>query len=210
MLNLLPREDKFHKLISELEAQANASARMLKDLIEKRGDSAAITEISQGISENKREAKKVLESLNQEICRTLITPFDREDIQAFSVLLYNIPKLIEKIKERIITHNIYPYNNDFNKFAEIIERQADALEAVVQELSGKFNARTINAKAAVLDELEDQGDAVLGQLIASSFHDIADVRELMIRKDIYEMLEDVTDLYRDASNVAHQIVLKHT
>lgn len=210
MLNILPREDKFYRLIQGLEAHAGASALLLKDLIEKRNDPAAIVEISRGISNHKREAKKLLEIVNQEIARTLITPFDRDDIQAFSVLIYNIPKQIEKIKERILTHEIYPFNGDFNKFVAIIERQADALSAVVAELSEKFNPQALNAKAAVLDELEDQGDAVLGQLIASSFHDIADVRELMLRKDIYEMLEDVTDLYRDAANVAHQIVLKHS
>ncbi len=210
MLNILPREDKFYRLIQDLEAHAGASALLLKDLIEKRNDPAAIAEIGRGISSHKREAKKLLEIVNQEIARTLITPFDRDDIQAFSVLIYNIPKQIEKIKERILTHEIYPFNGDFNKFVAIIERQADALSAVVAELSEKFNPQALNAKAAVLDELEDQGDAVLGQLIASSFHDIADVRELMLRKDIYEMLEDVTDLYRDAANVAHQIVLKHS
>lgn len=210
MLNILPREDKFYKLISELEVHANGSARLLKELIEKRGEAALIAEISKAILSHKREAKKVLEVLNMEVARTLITPFDREDIQAFSVLLYNIPKQIEKIKDRIVTHEVFPFNGDFNKFVTIIDRQADALAAVVAELSDKFDPRALSAKAAVLDELEDQGDVVLGQLIASSFHDIADVRELILRKDIYEMLEDVTDLYRDAANVAHQIVLKHS
>ncbi len=210
MLNLLPREDKFYKLLKDLESHTNTSCRLLKSLVDNRHDQDAIQQASEGIYKAKRDAKKSLEVITQEICRTLITPFDREDIQEFSSALYNIPKLNAKITDRMLTHNIYPFNGDFNKFVEIIEREAEAMSAVVNELQGKLNAKTITAKAAILHELEDQGDVVLGQLIASSFHDISDVRELILRKDIYEMMEDVTDLYRDAANVALQIILKHS
>jgi uncharacterized protein Yka (UPF0111/DUF47 family) len=210
MLNLLPREDKFYKMLKELESQAHISARLLKSLVDNRHDADAIKQASEGIYKAKRESKKAMEVITQEICRTLITPFDREDIQQFAAVLYNIPKMVAKITDRMITHAIYPFNGDFNKFVDIIEREADAMSAVVAELSGKLNSKTVHAKAAILHELEDQGDVILGQLIASSFHDIADTRELILRKDIYEMLEDVTDLYRDAANVALQIILKHS
>jgi uncharacterized protein len=193
-----------------LNGHASKSCRLLKTMIEQRYDEAAIGAASEGIRKSKREAKKALEIITQEICRTLITPFDREDIQQFAVVLYHIPKLIDKITVRLLTHDMYSFNGDFNTFVAIIERQAEAMSAVLQEFSGKLNTKTVNAKAAILHELEDQGDVVLGQLIASSFHDIADVRELILRKDIYEMLEDVTDQYRDAANVALQIILKHS
>jgi uncharacterized protein Yka (UPF0111/DUF47 family) len=210
MFNFLPREEKFIKMLMELEAHANQSCRLLKVMVELRAEASAIEQASEGIRRSKREAKKVMEHITQEICRTLITPFDREDIQEFAVSLYHIPKLIDKITVRLLTHDMHPFNGDFNKFVEIIERQAEAMSAVIKEFSGKLNTKTVNAKAAILHELEDQGDVVLGQLIASSFHDIADIRELILRKDIYEMLEDVTDQYRDAANVALQIILKHS
>ncbi len=210
MFNLLPREDKFLKMLQDLEMASNRCSRLLKKLVEHRDDEAVVKEAAEEIYRHKREAKKIQETLTQEICRTLITPFDREDLQEFAVALYNIPKLVTKITDRLNTHHMYPYNGDFNKFVELIDRQAEAMSALIRELSGKLNSRTVNAKAAILHELEDQGDVVLGQLIASSFHDIEDVRELILRKDIYEMLEDVTDQYRDAANVAMQIILKHT
>jgi uncharacterized protein Yka (UPF0111/DUF47 family) len=210
MFNLLPREEKFIKLLMEMENHANQSCRLLKIMVEQRTDAVSIEKASEGIRRSKREAKKSLEIITQEICRTLITPFDREDIQEFAVSLYHIPKLIDKITVRLMTHNMHSFNGDFNQFVAIIERQAEAMNGVIQELSGKLNTKNVNAKAAILHELEDQGDVVLGQLIASSFHDIEDVRELILRKDVYEMLEDVTDQYRDAANVALQIILKHS
>lgn len=210
MFNFLPREEKFYKMLASLEAHSTASARHLKTLILERHTSEKAHQADEAIKKAKFAAKKEMETLTQEICRTLITPFDREDLQEFGATLYHIPKQIEKIKDRILTHDLYPFNEDFNRFADIIEREAQAMSELVAELNGKFNSRTINDKAAIIHELEDQGDVVLGQLIAHVFHDIADTREVILRKDIYEMLEDVTDMYRDAANIALRIVLKHT
>jgi uncharacterized protein Yka (UPF0111/DUF47 family) len=210
MFNLLPREDKFIKMLMELDANASNSARLLRMLVANRQDAVVTQQTYEAINKSRREAKKTLEHITQEICRTLITPFDREDIQEFATMLYHIPKIISKVTERMLTHNMQSFHGDFEQFVAIIERQAEAMSAVLQEFSGKLNSRTINAKAAILHELEDQGDVVLGKLIASSFNDITDTRELILRKDIYEMLEDVTDQYRDAASVALQIMLKHT
>ncbi len=210
MFNLLPREEKFVKMLKELDGYASVSSRALKTLVSQRQDPAALQLASEQIVKSRREAKNTLEIITQEICRTLITPFDREDIQEFATTLYQIPKLISKITERVLMHNMHSFHGDFELFVAIIERQAQAMNTVLDEFSGKLNSRTINAKAAILYELEDQGDAVLGQLIASSFRDIEDTRELILRKDIYEMLEDVTDQYRDAASVALRIMLKHT
>ena len=206
---ILPQETKFYQLLDQLEEHARDSARLLKQLIETE-DPEEINEADVGIATAKSEAKLLIETLTEEVCRTLITPFDREDMQEFAVELYNIPKAIEKIKDRMLTHHLKPKNNDFNKFVEIINRQADAMKAVSAELSGRLSTKTINAKVAVLHELEDQGDMVLGQMIVHAFNEIDDTRELILRKDLYEMLEDVTDHFRDAANVALRIILKHS
>jgi uncharacterized protein len=210
MFNLLPREEKFVKMLKDLDSHATNSVRLLKTLVEHPSDPEILRQTAEGIKLSRREAKKTLDSLTQDICRTLITPFDREDIQLFAQTLYKIPKLIGKISDRMLTHGIHSFNGDFDRFVVIIERQSDAMIGVLEEFSGKLNSRTISAKAAILQELEDHGDTILGQLIASSFQTIADPRELILRKDIYEMLEDVTDQYRDAAGVALQIMLKHT
>jgi uncharacterized protein Yka (UPF0111/DUF47 family) len=210
MFNLLPREEKFVKMLKGLDSQATISVRLLKTLVENPTDSEVLRQTAEGIKLSRREAKKILDSLTQDICRTLITPFDREDIQLFAQTLYKIPKLIGKISDRMLTHGMHSYNGDFDRFVVIIERQSDAMSGVLEEFSGKLQSRTISAKVAILQELEDHGDTILGQLIASSFQTIADPRELILRKDIYEMLEDVTDQYRDAAGVALQIMLKHT
>jgi uncharacterized protein Yka (UPF0111/DUF47 family) len=45
-------------------------------------------------------------------------------------------------------------------------------------------------------------------LLAALYASERDIRDLLIRRDIYDMLERVVDRFRDVSSVALQIVLK--
>lgn len=209
MLGILPKEDKFYKMLTDLGQHAYDASHSLKTLVDS-NDQASIEQASNEISNAKAEAKKVNQSLTEEVCRTLVTPYDREDMQEFASVMYDIPKLIEKVKDRMLTHELTNHDDDFKIFTGILCRQAEAMEQVLDELSGKLTTKTIHAKAAVMHELEDQGDNALGETIEKSFKNIEDTRELILRKDLYEMLEDVTDFYRDAANVALRIVLKHS
>lgn len=48
-------------------------------------------------------------------------------------------------------------------------------------------------------------------MLVSLFEDdSSDIRNLILRKDIYDMLEKVLDRYRDAAGIALQIVFKHS
>jgi uncharacterized protein len=209
LLSILPREEKFYHMIDELAAYANTSARLLVTLIKSDNPHEIIT-AGQEISKSKAEAKKLYELLTAEVCRTFVTPFDREDLQAFADVLYNIPKLIEKIQDRLITHKLRHFNHDFTRMVEIIGLEANALDEVIRILNNGRKIREMHDKSAVLHDLEDRGDHLLGQLIAELFFSIQDTRELILRKDIYEMLEDVTDFYRDCANLALRIILKHS
>ena len=65
-------------------------------------------------------------------------------------------------------------------------------------------------KVATLQDMELKGDAILGELLVTLFNEGHSTRDLILRKDIYDMLEKVLDRYRDAADVALQIVLKHS
>lgn len=216
LLNFLPRDERFNTDLLELVHLSNASVGHLEALIaasdEPTQDTARVLEAANGIAQRKDEAKKRYELLTEGVCRTFITPFDREDIQLLSSKLYNVPKRIEKIKERLTTHHMRSRNNDFGRMMSIIRREADVLESLIQNLIKTKNLRIVTENSALLHELEDQGDDLLGQLLKELFETepALDARELILRKDLYDMLESVTDDYRDVANVAMRVVLKHS
>ncbi len=206
--NLLPREDKFYVLMRALSEQANISTLLLKDFIEAKG--AARDEAGRKIAASKAEAKRLIEKVTGDVSLSFVTPFDREDIQEFSVHLYKIPKTIDKIRERFELHDMNNEGGEFSRQVDLIVQEAAEMQQIVEALTKKGSEKAIIAKVDVLHDLETRGDEALGELLKKLFHETKDARELILRKDIYDMLEKVLDRYRDASAVALQIVLKYS
>ncbi len=207
-LSLKPREDKFRKILDEMSVQADDCARHLKTFLDG-ADPAARDRAAQDIAQCKAAAKILSLQVTKELCRTYITPFDREDIQALSVHLYRIPKTIEKIKDRVVMHRLNQTGGEFSRQADIILEQADVLRTTISEIIGKQDAKSIVAKAGAMDILEQRGDTAFGELLVALYEQQGDVRDILLRKDLYDLLEKVVDAYRDVSAVALQIVLKH-
>lgn len=207
--NLLPREDKFFITMRALSDEAQTGAVLLRQFVNA-PDSVARDVIGQQIAACKAQSKKLLETITRDVSLSFITPFDREDIQEFSAHLYKIPKTIDKIRERLDLHGIKSDQGDFMRQIDLIVQEATAMQDIVTSLTHKGASKTILDKVAVLNDLEGHGDTVLGQLLVNLFNANGDVRDMLLRKDIYDMLEKVLDRYRDAAGVALQIVLKHS
>ncbi len=194
-------------MLAALSAHAHACAAHLKTFVEST-DEAARAAASKGIGDCKAAAKDMLGKVTAELCRSYITPFDREDIQEFSSQLYKVVKTMEKVHERMQLHGLSSYREDFSRQTALIVREAEAMDTMVAELSKGHNLE-IQQQVAKLQDLELKGDVVLGELLVALFDEGHSTRDLILRKDIYDMLEKVIDRYRDAGSVALQIVLKH-
>ena len=211
MLNiarLLPNEKKFFRLLEQLSTQARQSAQHLKTFVESK-DARQRAGAAAAIAQGKANAKTTAAEITRELCLTFITPFDREDIQNFSSDLYKISKTIEKIREYMEMHKISDLSGLTGQ-VDLIVQESEAMESMVQALIKGGRPEQIMEKAALLDDLENKGDAVLSALLVNLISNTQDVRKLILEKDIYDMLERVIDRYRDAANVALQIALKHT
>ncbi len=206
---LLPNEDKFFVLMRALSKQAHVVTVELKKFTELPAGTERDA-VGTKIKSIKAESKKTMQSVTHEVAMSFITPFDREDIQDFCVHLYKIPKTLDKIRERLELHNIASENGDFARQVDLIVQEASAMQDIVEALTRKGASKTIVEKVEVLHTLESDGDEVLGDLLANLFKGGRDVRDLILRKDIYDMLEKVLDRYRDAAAIALQIVLKHS
>lgn len=207
--SFLPKEGKFCVLLEQLAVQASACARHLKTFVESKNE-AERNRAGQSISDSRAEAKKLAAEMTRELCRTFVTPFDREDIQDISSDLYKIPKTIEKVKDRMSMHGLALDKGDFSRQIELIVQESEAMEAMVRDLARGQNSQQVQDKVALLYDLEHKGDAILGELLVSLFKNSNDARDLILRKDIYDMLEKIIDRYRDAAGIALQMVLKHT
>lgn len=204
---ILPREDKFHRLLEALSAAAQEGAAQLKKLVESRNDTDREAAAA-GIHACKVKAKDLSADVTRELCVTFITPFDREDIQDFASNIYKVIKTIDKACEYVAQHGLDPAV-DLAQQADVIVREAEAMQGMMQALIGGGKTELIMKQAELLDALEHEGDEVRGRLMVELFKGTQDARQLILKKDLYDLLERVIDRYRNAAEVALQMALKH-
>lgn len=206
---MLPKEDKFFKLIGELSVQAEQSAIHLKTCVES-DDLQQRIQAATKATESRAAAKKLSTEITKQLALTFITPFDREDIEAFSFILYKITKIVQKICDRLQHYDLTGDKHDFARQADIIIKEAAAMHDLVHELTTCHSTERTMKKVDVLYDLEGQGDTILNELLNALFKSNYETRDFILRKDTYDMMEKVIDRYRDAAAIALQIVLKHS
>jgi len=207
--SLLPRNNRFDVLLKQLSDKAHESALQLKIYVQNK-DPAESARAGEAIKRCRTEAKILSMDVTRELSGSFITPFDREDIQDFASHLYKIPKLIEKIRERLEMHGMADQKGDFIEQIDLIVEEAETLRDMVEALLGKRNDKLIKDKVAILHNLEQRGDDILGSLLVRLFREKKDARDLILHKDIYDMLKKVVDRFRDVASVTLQIVLKYS
>lgn len=207
--SLLPKQDHFYTDISALAEHANFCAGLLKKYVATT-ETEAQKKVGAEIKACRAKSKEIMKGLTNSLARSFVTPFDRDDIQCFSRNLYRIPKMIERVLQRMELHGLTSDREDFIRQVNLIVDEAAAMQEIVSELLAKKNTKLIEEKVSHLHALEQKGDDVLEELLVGLFNTPRDIKDLILRKDIYDMLEKVIDLYRNAAAVTLQIVLKYS
>ncbi|HET7200787.1 MAG TPA: DUF47 family protein, partial [Burkholderiales bacterium] len=95
------------------------------------------------------------------------------------------------------------------RLADICVACAEKVEAAVKMLDDMANSESITKVCSEIDRLETDADQVLRSGLAKLFRLEPDTRELIKMKEIYELLETVTDRCEDVANIIEGIVLEN-
>ena len=94
----------------------------------------------EGFVHSRRRDKEITQELTEQLCKTFITPLEREDIQALAAALYKIPKTVEKIGERIVIFPSELHGLSFKKPSGIA-RSRRKPSGMVKELRTRHRCR---------------------------------------------------------------------
>lgn len=205
----LGHDEKFYDLLEASAKQADSSVHHLVDLLAKIDNKDSFRDL-EAFAASRREDKRITQELTEELTKTFITPFEREDIQALAASLYKIPKTVEKIGERMM---ISPQDLPIPSFAKqvhLLDQAAEAVLAMVKQLRKGMNVGTAREMNAKLQTIEGEADELELELLRDLYQGNYDPKHIIFLRDLYELLEKVIDRCRDAGNVVLQVVLKNT
>lgn len=197
--------DKFYGLLESSAAAARESARAVGELL-----STPPAERSLERFRLARQREKDLHAqISQELVNTFVTALEREDIEALSNALYQIPKVVEKFAERYGLASERVGDVDFIPRAAMLERACTVLEQMVGQLRKGMALETTKAMNDKLQAIEAEADRLILELYRDTYTNESDPMRYLILKDLYEILEKAIDRCRDAGNVVYHIVLKN-
>jgi uncharacterized protein len=145
-----------------------------------------------------------------ELGRNFITPLDREDIHYLTTSLDDIADYIWGAAKRIVNYQINDEYNTLPAFAEIISKSIGAINTGVYALRNMKDLRGITAACVLVNSLENDADDLLDSTLMKLFSSNITAVELIKQKDIYQMLEVVTDKCEDVANVIESIIIKYS
>jgi predicted phosphate transport protein (TIGR00153 family) len=205
----LPKDKVFYSLFEEASDNLQEIAKMLVKVVNepdynKRG--VLIKEMEEIEHKNDEVTHKIFIELG----RNFITPFDREDIHALASALDDIADYIYSAAKKINFYKIDPISDQgIQKTAEAIKEAVAAVKAAVMELRNLKNTQKIIECVIKINSIENSADDIFDMSIERLFESDVDAKELIKRREIYQVMETATDKCEDAGNVIESIVVKY-
>ncbi|MDI9365197.1 MAG: DUF47 family protein [Flavobacterium sp.] len=144
-----------------------------------------------------------------ELGRNFITPFDREDIHYLATSLDDICDYIYSSAKKINFYNLNPNDSGIQKMADLIEQGCKEIKIAVYGLRDMNNLRQMTEALVKVNSIENQADDVFDMSIELLFETEDDAKEVIKKREIYQVLEIATDKCEDAANVIESIIIKY-
>jgi uncharacterized protein Yka (UPF0111/DUF47 family) len=205
---LLGKDEKFYDLLEGSAEEAKSSTGLLVKILA--NDSAAQASSIHDIIQTRRKDKRITQQITEELCKTFVTPFEREDIEALSLALYRIPKTVEKIVERLTICPARVPRESMQRQVALLAEAVESVSFMVKQLRQGTNIEKIQDAHARLQYAEGEADKVNLALVKDLYNGPSDAKEVLILKELYDLVEAAVDRARDAGQVVFQIMLKYS
>lgn len=205
--NLVPKEKKFFPLFNSLSGHLVKAANTQLEVLDHE-DPVKQKDLLKQIIQLETEADNIAQNLYDELAKTFLTPFDREDIQALTTSLSGVLDQINKVATQLRFYKPEKTPPEFKDMAVLIQKGAVLVNEVVQLLNDIKKPNRILKACKKMTELEAEATQLYHSSIAELFKKEKDPVELVKKKDILESLKTGTNRIKDVSIVVKTIIIK--
>lgn len=200
------RSEKFLEWYNELADNNVEAAKKLKHICHNIKD---IKKIVKEVSQLEHDSDGICLKIFDELNRTFITPMDREDISSLTRSLDDVMDFIHLSVTTISIYNVKKMNKVGIQFAEIIVESTQVIEQALPKLSKRKTFSSINQAVQELNHLETKADKLLEEGLKDLFKNPKNSIDVLRWRDIYNMMEEVTDKTEDIADVLHDLIIKY-
>lgn len=208
---LMPQEGKFFDLFNahaELVVKGGRElAALVDDLVDNKD---GVANHAKAIDEIENQADKITHDTIALLHTTFNTPLDRDEIHKLITRMDDILDLIQDIAQSIYLYDVRKLTQEACHLADICVSCCERVRSAVSLLGNMDNGPAILKTCEEIDRLESDADRAFRTGMAKLFREEQDTRQLIKLKELYELLEMVTDSCDDVGKSIEGIVLENS
>lgn len=205
-LSLVPREKKFFVLFEQSAQNAVKITQQLKDMV-------YIWENLKGrvgvINDLEHQGDAITHQIFEQLHRSVITPFDREDIALLAHSLDDVTDFIHAAADAMLLYRVERPTNRARELVGIAVEAVGEVEKAVSEMHNRIGRKQLLKRCIEINRLENLGDRVYRSGMAELFDDAADIADVIKWREIYNHMESVIDRCEDIANILEGVAIKY-
>ena len=199
-----PRDRVYFELFEEAGRNIQRAAELLDQLLSGYPDSKSL---AQDILDCEHDGDRITHDIIDRLNHTFVTPIDREDILALASALDDIVDYTEEVADYLGLYKIEAPMDQAIRLAHVLKEAARNVCESIPRLRG---FRDISHYTVEINRLENEGDRITREAVASLFDGGIDPMVVIRWKDLFERLEAAIDAAERVANILEGIVIKNS
>jgi predicted phosphate transport protein (TIGR00153 family) len=205
-LSLIPREKKFFVFFEQSAQNAVKITQQLKDMVyiwENVKERVGV------IADLEHQGDAITHQIFEQLHRSVITPFDREDIAMLAHSLDDVTDFIHAAADAMLLYKVERPTHRAKELAEIALQVVAEVEKAVSEIQNRVGRNHLLKRCIEINRLENIGDNVYRSAMAELFDDSADIAGVIKWREIYNHMESAIDRCEGIANILEGVSLKY-
>jgi uncharacterized protein len=198
-----PKEREFFDLFEDAARNLVRTADLLDQMMRNYPDSK---DRARDILICEQEGDRITYDLVQRTNQTFVTPIDREDILELATALDDVVDLAEEVADYFGLYKIEAPMEQAERMAHVLLEACREIELAMPKVRGFGD---VSKHTAEIHRLENDGDRIGREAVASLFDTGIDPMVVIRWKDIFERLESAIDATERTANILQGIVIKN-
>jgi hypothetical protein len=201
---LVPRDESFFELFVKQAANIEQAAGVLHDMVT---DFRYPAQKAARLRDLEHEGDEITHEVMKRLNTVFVTPIDHEDIHKLTTHLDDVLDHMEAAADMMVLHKIESPLPEMVAQTDVLVRATAQVRAALEKLP-KYTA--LPPYWIEVNRLENEGDRIYRQAVASFFGGNHRAMDVLKWKDIIDELEAAIDQLEDVTDILEAISLKHT
>jgi uncharacterized protein len=203
-MRFTPKEAVFYELFRDSGRHVALAGELLVELTAPKADRASIAARMRDLEHS---ADTVTHRILQQLNKSFVTPFDREDIYRLAGNLDDVIDTMDEVTDFLALADVGPFLPLMNDQITVLQRATTETSEAMGRLQ---TLQDLEPYWIEVNRLENEADQIYRKLITKLYSGDYDVLRILKLREVAEKLEEAADALEHVAHVVESIAVKES